>query len=123
MPPPLLPKAIFFIFASIKATPPRLPITFAASFKMYYVQAHLRWEGATGHDPWTNRISAYLASYPLQPSYYLRVTYAPPGLYGYIIDWRTQHFPIDRPYVGDQLTHPLLNGSDVASAIVREIPS
>ena len=122
LPPPPLAMAKFFCFATVKATPPHIPMCFAQSCTLSYVPAHSRWEGASSHDIYAERIMATLEHYPLQPSYHLRVVFAQAGIYGNIIDWRSQHFPIERPYVGERLTKSLYNGTDEATASCREIP-
>jgi len=122
LPPPPLPAAIFYCFASFKHTGwPNVPIH-ANSCHLYYRPTIHDWYGRSKQSGTSPFIHAQLYITGPGPGYRLIVGYQWPGVGGTFVEWTAQSFSQERPYVGATLTQRRLYYDQVATANLREVP-
>jgi len=123
VPPPPLPKAVFFCFASFKHSGwPNVPI-FAASCSLYFNPTLNNWTGTSSGEPTSPWISTTLRITPDEKSYYLRVEYHWPPHGGIFVEWSGTPWSTKRPYVGQTLTSYHTYYQQNRTANVRESPA
>lgn len=123
VPPPPIPKATFFAFATIDYDYAGVVAKYAASCKLRYPGALITWLGQSSKDPDVQRIVCRLWPIPLQPVYHISVDYWFDSTNHRLHTWYNNTFPNQRPYVGITLQHHIVPTGERATVVVRETPA